>query len=92
MINFEQIDQARKLFFLPEQATIKEIKDAYRKLSLKYHPDKCGQSNKKESEKMFKEINTAYNILMDYCSLFKYSFTKEDIQNEKLPKFFDGWF
>ncbi len=37
-----------------------EIKKAYRKLSLKYHPDKPGGD-----EERFKEINGAYEILSD---------------------------
>lgn len=40
-------------------ATQDEIKKAYRKLSLKYHPDKSGDSKK------FQEINEAYQILGD---------------------------
>ena len=38
-----------------------EIKSAYRKLALKYHPDR-NQGNS-ESEAMFKEINEAYEVL-----------------------------
>ncbi len=41
MTGFKQIDDARKLLGLDEAATLKEIKDAYRDLALKYHPDKC---------------------------------------------------
>ncbi len=42
-----------------------EIKKAYRKLALKYHPDRAPESKKKEYEEKFKEISQAYRILSD---------------------------
>ncbi len=45
-----------------KNATEAEIKKAYRKLALKYHPDKGGG---KESEDKFKEATAAYEILGD---------------------------
>ncbi|MFC1615772.1 molecular chaperone DnaJ [Patescibacteria group bacterium] len=46
-----------------KDATDAEIKAAYRKLALKWHPDK--HKGEKDAEKKFKEINQAYEILSD---------------------------
>lgn len=44
-------------------ATADEIKSAYRKLAMKYHPDR--NPNDKSAEEKFKEISAAYEILGD---------------------------
>lgn len=44
-------------------ASIDEIKRAYRKLAVKYHPDK--NPGDKQAEERFKEINEAYAVLSD---------------------------
>ena len=46
-----------------KSATDEELKKAYRKLSLKYHPDR--NPGNKEAEEKFKEVVEAYDILSD---------------------------
>ncbi len=45
-----------------KNATADDIKKAYRKLALEYHPDR---NKSREAEEKFKEINKAYEVLSD---------------------------
>ncbi|WP_455141496.1 DnaJ domain-containing protein [Candidatus Hodarchaeum mangrovi] len=56
-----------KVLGVSRNASIDEIKKAYRKLALKYHPDRAKESgiNPNEAEARFKEIGEAYSILSD---------------------------
>lgn len=68
-------------------ATMDEIKRAYRKLAVKYHPDK--NPGDKQAEERFKEINEAYAVLSDPkkkeqfdrfgSTTFHQQFSQEDI-------------
>ena len=48
---------------LEKTASEEEIKKAYRKLAMQYHPDRNGGD--KEAEKKFKAIGEAYSVLSD---------------------------
>lgn len=65
-----------------------EIKKAYRKLAMKYHPDKA-KGDKKQAEEKFKQISEAYAVLSNPekkaqydqfgSQAFRERFTQEDI-------------
>lgn len=48
---------------LKADSTKAEIKAAYRRLALKYHPDTCKEADKAAYEEIFKEIGEAYGAL-----------------------------
>ena len=53
-----------------KNATPEEIKKAYRKMAVKYHPDK--NPGNKEAEEKFKQMNEAYDVLGDADKKKKY--------------------
>ena len=99
MTYFEEVNKARKILGLGESATIEEIKGAYRKLALKYHPDKCKDKDKKECEEMFKKINEANQIITAYCAGYRFSFKEEEAKRtnpdyeyaEHMKRFYEDW-
>jgi molecular chaperone DnaJ len=52
-----------ELLGVPRTATEDDLKKAYRKLAMKYHPDR--NPGDKSAETHFKEINEAYSVLSD---------------------------
>lgn len=59
-----------KILGVEKNASQDEIKRAYRKLALKYHPDK--NSGNKQAEEKFKNISEAYEVLGDTKKRQKY--------------------
>ena len=64
---------------VPKSATDKEIRQAYRKLARKYHPDL--NPGDKEAEDRFKRINEAHAVLSDPESRKKYDRYGENWKN-----------
>ncbi|WP_018249132.1 DnaJ domain-containing protein [Orenia marismortui] len=59
-----------KILGVNQDADSSKIKKAYRKLALKYHPDR--NSGDKNAEKRFKKISKAYEVLSDKQSRKEY--------------------
>jgi len=62
-------------------ATDRDIKKAFRKLALIWHPDKHEESQKEEAEKKFKEVAEAHDVLSDAELRGKYD-RGEDISEQ----------
>jgi hypothetical protein len=76
-IDFNQLQDAVKLFGLIGLETKNDIKQKYLKLSKTYHPDsQTGDTVK------FQELNKAYKLLIKYIENFKFTFSQEEYQNQ----------
>ncbi len=89
MDKYKEITGARNLLELPETASKVEIKRNFRRLLVKWHSDKCLES-KETCTEMTRRLISAYNILMNYCEYYKYSFSKETVKRHLSPE--EWWF
>ena len=99
MAGFEIIEKARLILGLPRQATRAEVRAVYRRLSLRYHPDKCSEAKQKQCAKKFREITQARKVLDKYLDAYRYVFTEEDFKKHLGPeskgifsRFYFDWF
>ncbi len=93
--NFKQIDRARKLLGLPDEATLEEIKEAYHRKAKEHHPDRYTNKEKNEQEKKMAQINRAYKILLNYIEQCEFSFKEEDVEKNNperdMKRFSQDW-
>ena len=67
-----------------KNSTKEEIKNSYKKLAMKYHPDK-NMNNKEEAEKKFKEVAEAYEVLSDDKKKYEYDNGRNIVLNNQNP-------
>jgi DnaJ family protein C protein 7 len=91
-----------KILGIDKNATLDDIKKAYKKRAMAHHPDRhadASENEKKEQERKFKEIGEAYGILSDPKKRSRYdsgheledsdfSFNDMDM-DPRFPNFFD---
>jgi curved DNA-binding protein len=70
-----------KVLGVPRSASPKEIKSAFKKAALKYHPDLKAANEKAASEEQFKKINEAYEVLSDPEKKEKYDQLGDDLRD-----------
>ena len=77
-----------KILGIEKTATLKDIKKAYKKLAIIYHPDKSKEEHKIENEEKFKEINESYSVLSDNdkrINYDKFGLNGENMNNMNNP-------
>ena len=59
-----EVDSAYKILGIPSSATNEEVKKAYRKMAMKYHPDRVsylGEDVQRAAREKFEKVSEAYN-------------------------------
>ena len=65
---------------VPRDATVEQIKKAYRKLARKYHPD---VSKEADAEEHMQQLNIAYDVLSNDEKKAEYDFELDHPQNSQ---------
>jgi len=71
--------KAKTLLGLRQTSSLKEIKNSYKNLMKKWHPDKH-KDNPEKATKMSMLINDAYERVLEYCNNYEYPFDEESIK------------
>lgn len=83
-----RITAAAELLGLSGRASLKEIKQAYRRMAKQHHPDLAQQDNGPMERRPMHEITAAYHVLLDYCK--NYRFPLQPGEDEE-PAVEDWW-
>nr|WP_320050682.1 J domain-containing protein [uncultured Desulfuromonas sp.] len=76
-MEYQQLEKALELFAIRDRASLKEIKARHKTLVKKHHPDAGGND-----PDAIRAINEAYQHLMEYCSNYRFSFTREEFMEQ----------
>ncbi len=77
-MTFVELQNALKVLGVSGRMTVQEIRDSYRKLVKRYHPDRGAEA---ENETI-RELNAAYSIIEEYLHTYVYDFSKEQFYRQ----------
>ena len=73
----EKIDEALEVLGLPRMVTAREVKERYRALARRHHPDRPeGDAGR------MRQIQEAYDLLKEYMENFRFRFDDEEIARQ----------
>ena len=78
---YKNIQDALEIMQLHDRITFSQIKEKYKELMKKYHPDHCRDTPTLCEEKS-KNIINAYKVLQKYCQDFRFSFSEEEVKSQ----------
>jgi DnaJ-class molecular chaperone len=77
-MTYEDLTAALAEFDLPQQVTLKRVRERHRHLVRRYHPDNGAAA---DNDKI-RRINAAYKILTEYIGDYRFDFSKETFWNQ----------
>jgi hypothetical protein len=84
------IRDAADILGITNQATMNEIRSRYHALVKEWHPD-VSQRDPENTHTTMVRINDAYDVLIEYCMNFEFSFRPEDIGDNVTKNPTDSW-
>lgn len=78
LVDEKELAKARSLLGLSGEFSMNDLQDAYRRLSLRTHPDQHAGDPK--AEESFKEVVRSYELLMQYGELYGYPFRSRNLK------------
>jgi len=87
---FLSIREAADILGIGDRASINEIRSRYRALVKEWHPD-ISDHEPEDSHAAMIRLNEAYDVLMQYCINYEFSFRNEDLANVPEPDPLAAW-
>jgi preprotein translocase subunit Sec63 len=84
------IREAADIMGIANQATINEIRSQYHTLVKEWHPD-VSQRDPEDTHTAMIRINDAYDVLIEYCMNYEFSFRPEDLKDYTAENPVDSW-